>query len=628
MAQPAFAVLVDFTHDPTSTAAPTQTDLTSRVLNLTCFRGRMHEQTQNETGQGSVVLRNQDGALDPTNTSSTYNSAGKQVLPYRSLTAQATYGGTTYNLANHYVEHWPLDYTAEIATSPLTTVDGFTLLNAKVLAGCYLDEQTVDLPLYQFPLNEAAGSAYAVGKGKPSTTAVPFIEKGATAANVTFGTAFPLAETVNALTLTKASSSAGAALSLGTAVDAIIQSAAPWTVEFWVATTDANANYLLARQQVGTNTAPDTRVGTGGGKLVVTVGNTVVANGVTGAALNDGKPHHVCVSSNGTNVTAYLDGGIVGGPIAATPPGLGTWWLADVPTQANTGTTPTTATYAALSFYPSSLSAARILAHYNAGATAFAGETADTRLARLLSYAGWVKTETLDTCVTTMQPATGLAGVSVLTACQGVEAAEGGSFFINAAGAARYISRRTRQATTTSAVTFGENTAAGEVPYTSVAFDFDPTYIYNDVQITKTGAATYASTDATSQAHYFVRTLQQSLSITSDAEALDASNWLLNTYKDPHLRVATLVVDAAATTGAWAALLPRELGDRVTIKRRAVGSSNVISVDFFVERIEWSIDPNGVRATCALTLSPVGLQALIADNATFGVCDSTFVAAY
>jgi hypothetical protein len=62
-------------------SATSYTDLTKRLTNQWGFsRGKQYELDESEPGKGNLMWRNEDGALDPTNTGSVYNG---MLLPYR-----------------------------------------------------------------------------------------------------------------------------------------------------------------------------------------------------------------------------------------------------------------------------------------------------------------------------------------------------------------------------------------------------------------------------------------------------------------------------------------------------------------------------------------------------------------
>jgi hypothetical protein len=100
---PILGVAVAFTGDPNNASATYGwTDITSRVLEIKTKQGREYELSNTEAGDCTFTLNNDDGALDPTNTSSPYYP---NVTPYRRIRVAAQYG--TGNILNDQNSNHP-----------------------------------------------------------------------------------------------------------------------------------------------------------------------------------------------------------------------------------------------------------------------------------------------------------------------------------------------------------------------------------------------------------------------------------------------------------------------------------------------------------------------------------------
>ena len=84
-----------------------------------------------------------------------------------------------------------------------------------------------------------------------------------------------------------------------------------------------------------------------------------------------------------------------------------------------------------------------------------------------------------------MAPATDIADTDAVTALQAVTDTEGGVMFADAAGNMAFHKRTRRWNPVPATVVFGENAAAGELPYEDQpVFDYDPTLVTNLAEVT------------------------------------------------------------------------------------------------------------------------------------------------
>jgi hypothetical protein len=199
----------------------------------------------------------------------------------------------------------------------------------------------------------------------------------------------------------------------------------------------------------------------------------------------------------------------------------------------------------------------------------------------------------------------------------------------------------------------GDNTAGGEIPFDLAQFgtDYDPTRIYNDVQLTEldsqsvtvpagaTASTTVAAMIAASRNQYGDQPYQQTAYLLSDYNAaytagsglVDLAAWIAMIYGRPRNRVPGVVVNAAAYPLAWPLFLNASTGDMVQVNLRlpTASTSPLVSVVARVTQtnrsMKWSTDETPV-ASITLTLDAAPeYNALICDDATRGLLNGTNV---
>ncbi|MEV6833472.1 hypothetical protein AB0N17_02905 [Streptomyces sp. NPDC051133] len=268
---------------------------------------------------------------------------------------------------------------------------------------------------------------------------------------------------------------------------------------------------------------------------------------------------------------------------------------------------------------------------YNAWKAACAGESSDARYARILRYAGYTGSTSIQTGLTTSMGPAAIDGQDAMSALQAVVDTENGEHYVDRSGAVTFKSRSARYNATTPVYVFGENTAAGEWPYEDCTLDYDSTHLSNQVTVTQESSSqNFYATDATSVTAYFPRTMSRTINSNDTGECQDAANYLLSRYKQPATRVSSIKLHPSANPALWAVCLSLELGTRVRVMRRPPNLP-VIQVDCFVENIQWDLDDAGeawVTLQCSpADLTPYGIFAsfhtTLASSTTSGVTTIT-----
>lgn len=103
-------------------------DVSNQVLRASIRRAYNRLSDSFQGGRAAIVIADQNGDFNPSNTSSPYYP---NVLPMRKIQLSATYNNNTYYLGSFYIQAWK--YSApkdgEVGFVSLDCVDGFQLLN-------------------------------------------------------------------------------------------------------------------------------------------------------------------------------------------------------------------------------------------------------------------------------------------------------------------------------------------------------------------------------------------------------------------------------------------------------------------------------------------------------------------
>lgn len=182
----------------------------------------------------------------------------------------------------------------------------------------------------------------------------------------------------------------------------------------------------------------------------------------------------------------------------------------------------------------------------------------------------------------------------------------------------------------------------GEIPYQgSLAMDYDPTRVINNIQITQLDRQDVVTPqvpalEAASSAQYGTFTDYITGYLNNDATTpvqstepsslLDLANWLAETNAAPRLRVSTVTVDAASNPPAWPLVLGVSPGDVIIVNRRPPTAANLtisltLRVTQVARNIQFSASDLAASVTLTVDACPENL-ALRADDAVRGQLDS------
>jgi hypothetical protein len=572
---------VSFGADPLS-GAPAWTDISAYLRSFSTRRARQGDLGRWEAGTATFTLANADRRFEPYYTSGAYSP---NVIPRRRIRVRTA----TYPIFDGFVDGWAPTYPAggKDAICTVRATDMFKLLANIALQVPYVREVLLDAPTAYYRLNETASTQLAAdssGNGR----------NGTYSGGITFSQPDPITDDVDGAVLLNGSTGFVLTAGQNPAVAGGTFSAEVW-FKILNNTTD---QYLIDARDINRSE---------GWALTITNAGFLAFAGLTGASstpgvVDDGNWHQAVVTFDGTNGRLYLDGALADGPDAMTV-GAANFFELIGSLYAGAAAQFWNGSVDEVSFYSTVLSASRVATHY-ASRDAGLDDTTGDRITRITNYAG------IPLAMTTVPDGTlevtgagNLGSQKALTAIQDAEATEAGSLFVARDGILTFVLRygplgdRTRS--TTSQATFGDQ--AGEVGYRTLVFSADDEDLANTVTVTRRNGGTLVARSAAAEAKYGPISRGVSSIGNSDAEAQGLAEWLLDHLADPgQLRVKSMTFALDGTNDA--AILDRELHDRVTVKWTPPGGGARISQEALITGISWAAA--GLTWTCTLEVSP------------------------
>lgn len=579
-------VEVAFATDPG--AAPTWTDISGYLREITITRGRQRELDQFSAGRAVIVLANEDRRFDPAYASSPYSP---NVIPMRRVRVRVTYNGVTYDLFSGFADGWGQTYQhPQEARCTLSATDAFAFLaNIELPMSVWEAEMRNDTPRAWYRFGDPSGSLTI----RDNTT-------NELHATNTPGTVSGGLMTLGTTSLTLRDPDTAATIPYPDNPTIAVPSGASvasnaWSVEYWI----RYLGFPVAGPVIYNQ--GDIGAGNAGVRIQLNAANQVevrendgatadIADGSTVLAAN--TTYHVVVTrAAGAVPKIYVNG------VADTVTPIGSNWPSITAPPASVAHVPYTlaglpnAIVDEFILYTTELSSARVAAHYAAGAQAWVADKTGARIGRILDVAGWPAADrNIDTGQSTLQSSD--LGGSALEALWKVAETEQGLLFITGDGKVRFIARDSLLTApyTTSQATFGDS--GSELDYETIAIDpGTATLIYNEARVSRSGGTVQVVSDAASVTKYLRRTrVLDGLLHDSDATSRDLANWVVGHYKDPITRIAGLEIRPPLDeANLYPQALGRELGDRVTVRRRPQNLGAAIEQAALIEGIEHRI---------------------------------------
>lgn len=580
------------------------TELTPRVRRHHSIRGRQHELSRFEAGVLDIDVQNDDGLLNPWNTSTPYTGLLVR-RPFRVIVGSTP---KFTGMASLYRPMWPDNFTGTLrirATDALRALAQAPITYPTTSA--YAAAVLADNPTNYWRLSDTGHTAADIGSTPNTGTYQGFGQQQSAPGallNEPSATGFNTGASQGWVSLNNPQPFAPTACS----------------VEFWVKFRGGPlpimriyTNFDSGGQLQAVNAQP---IDSAGNVLVApffaltmfianTGHNQDFLSVPPGVQLVDGQWHHVVMvetSSISGSYTYYIDtlnkslahGPPVGAPITLSGSGTGSLFgLASGGSFAN-------AVFQEMAFYNYALTGAQVSAHYAAAFSSplpiRASETSGHRINYLLDTAGWpAGPRNIDNGDITVQPITAGYGNSLgsatkaLADMQAVEVTENGALFVDMAGRVRFMSASSVvAASSTPLATFDD--IGGLIYQPDPELVEDDVDLFNIAVINNQGNPQYVTGDSTS-----VNTFGPSfLDLTgiwndqNDAVARGAS--VLAAYKQPFSRLRRMTIkplDNPSVLGPEVVF--RELMDCISVQRHGVPGDPYITVAN-VERIEETID--------------------------------------
>jgi hypothetical protein len=564
-----------------------------------------------------------------------------------SASAYTTSGPTWYPLYTGYIERYPLqwDMQGTRGIRPLTCVDALSILSRTEINQSYAATIAADAPYVAIPYSDQA-LPQTVQLPQGGTPFLGYQNLGTQGA-VSFG-GDTFLDGASAVTVTQQNATPPVASNtayityLGTNNGAITMLPQSFTIEVWVKAA-AGAMYLGAGAVPYTEAVnvepfgPSFFVGwyTSAGRLNWYYNDPTNAFSIGGIPASgtyigypDGQWHYLAIRLPGANGLNAVTDNVIGGTATITPTTAVTLNNFFVDCQTYTGDPVCTVSVANWACYPTPLTNAQLLSHYNRGA-GYINEVSGARVARLLAQY-WSGATAVAAGKRQMAPDYSYNSRFVLDVLQEIQETERGLVYASAAGVVVFEDSVSRYKTQTALWVFGENPAGAspaEYPYLALEEAYDPTYTFSQTNLTRPANSAFGPLPhpLPTNPAYGQRVLSQQVQVNTDFDLTQASIFYLSRYGAPVVRVDTLTLDPSSNPALWPVVLSLEISQRVTVKRRT-SAGLTTTADYYIEQIGHHIDGAAGTWTVSLQCSPVfNSTGWILGDATYGVLGTTTV---
>jgi hypothetical protein len=251
-------------------------------------------------------------------------------------------------------------------------------------------------------------------------------------------------------------------------------------------------------------------------------------------------------------------------------------------------------------------------------ASATAGQTTGTRIAKILDAVGWpTGMRDIDAGQTTVQADPGTLRTS-LGAMQLITSTEYGSLYMDGFGNVVFQDRAlTSSSVAGTPVDFNDNGTG--ISYNNALWKLDDTLVFNKATITRTGGTPQVAFNQASIDKYFLHSYQeQNLLMETDAEALNNARAFVASRQETSIRCDAVTLDLYTDNydAGILAALDLDFFDPVTVTTTQPGSSTLTKT-LQVFGISHDVRPNNWKTTLT-TLEPI-IDSFIIGSSQYGV---------
>jgi hypothetical protein len=598
------AFIFEFSPGSAPFDTPSWVNISTRVAEAEWRWGRKNDLERFDTGTCRLKLYNHDRLFDPEYTAGTYFGDLLPRVPFRIRTS-------TKDLFYGFVQGgWEQDYEPpENSYCTVVLTDLFDVIAREVLPrSAYEGEILTDSPAAYWRLDETTGTVMGDSSGNGNHGLF---------ANVTLGEDPLIVDTGG-----KSIFCTHVGDNRGEFRGESLPTAAPVTLEAWVKfPRDLVAFHtfiyiqrdssLLQSVSLCTDVAANCPNGELEIRFSSAVGGGYKIRGHT--RIDDDLVHHVACTINGTALAdfkLYVDGveqtkTVVSGTSGGTWAGL-LWWTVGNTTDSGLGDFGIEGRIDEVAVYADDLSAARILAHYEAGSSAFENESTGDRIDRVLDLIGVpAGMRSISTGDTFMGPAN-YQGARVGDYLRAVVESEQGYLYVDHANGGKLTfkgrySRFTDTRSITSQATFSDQTSATH-RYERGALEIEPNgmqTVINRVEVEWPGGTEIVSAETTP---YGPQSRRIRTEAPSPVVARSAGAWIIARYSEAQTRVRGLGVNPGGAIALQTPALDLRVGDMVTVVRQPQSIGSATTNVLIVEGVEHRLT-NGLRWTASYTFS-------------------------